>query len=204
MMRHNEGRSLMRSVVRCHECSHTTRREIPTVMATQVEPSPRVVPRLCTPLGCSYAYRLNHHGESSLCGSPFIQEIQDTPISQHIHLPALEAYDGGSDLTKHVNAFRVQMALYGTLDAIMCRALPTTLRGVAHGWYDRLPLTLIHSFDQLAREFEANFLTSAWPKLTIASLLGMRQKEDEPLGPYLTHFTKKIRAIPDTQPSLVI
>ncbi|RRT39428.1 hypothetical protein B296_00055297 [Ensete ventricosum] len=29
-------------------------------------------------------------GESPLCGSPFIQEIQDTLISQHFHLPMLE------------------------------------------------------------------------------------------------------------------
>ncbi|RRT68998.1 hypothetical protein B296_00030508 [Ensete ventricosum] len=48
---------------------------------------------------------------------------------------------------------------------------------------------------------------SAWgcsrmrrPKLTIASLLGIRQKEDEPLGSYLAHFTKEIRGIPDAHP----
>ncbi|RWV80940.1 hypothetical protein GW17_00057703 [Ensete ventricosum] len=36
------------------------------------------------------------------------------------------------------------------------------------------------------------------------SLLRMRQKEDEPLGPYLAYFTKEIRAIPNAHPSLVI
>ncbi|RRT46592.1 hypothetical protein B296_00005585 [Ensete ventricosum] len=71
-------------------------------------------------------------------------------------------------------------------------------------WYDRLPLASIHSFNQLVREFEANFLASTQLKPTVASLLGMRQKEDEPLGPYLTHFTKEIRAIPDAHTSLVI
>ncbi|RZR96747.1 hypothetical protein BHM03_00025801 [Ensete ventricosum] len=71
-------------------------------------------------------------------------------------------------------------------------------------WCDRLPLASIHSFDQLTREFEANLLASARPKPTAASLLGMRQKEDEHLGLYLTHFTKEIRVIPDVHPSLVI
>ncbi|RWW38335.1 hypothetical protein BHE74_00056437 [Ensete ventricosum] len=73
-----------------------------------------------------------------------------------------------------------------------------TLRGIARGWYGRLSLAFIHSLDQLAKEFEANFVASARSKPIIASLLVMRQKEDEPLGPYLIYFTKEIRAIPDT------
>ncbi|RRT70025.1 hypothetical protein B296_00028430 [Ensete ventricosum] len=39
---------------------------------------------------------------------------------------------------------------------------------------------------------------------TAASLLGMRQKEEEHLNQYLACFTDKIRAIPDAHPSLVI
>ncbi|RZR86309.1 hypothetical protein BHM03_00013489 [Ensete ventricosum] len=78
-----------------------------------------------------------------------------------------------------------------------------TLRGIARGWYGRLPLAFIHSLDQLVKEFEANFIASARSKPTIASLLVMRQKEDEPLGPYLVCFTKEIRAIPDTHPPTV-
>ncbi|RZR92709.1 hypothetical protein BHM03_00021062 [Ensete ventricosum] len=76
----------------------------------------------------------------------------------------------------------------------MCRAFPTTLRGVARGWYGRLSLASIRSFDQLAREFEANFLISTRPNPTVASLLEMRQKEDEALGPYLARSTREIRA----------
>ncbi|RWW09169.1 hypothetical protein GW17_00027341, partial [Ensete ventricosum] len=79
-----------------------------------------------------------------------------------------------------------------------------TLRGIARGWYGRLPPSSSHSFDQLAREFKVNFLASAWPKPTTASLLGMRQKEDEHLGRYLTCFIEEIRAIPNAHPSLVI
>ncbi|RRT57306.1 hypothetical protein B296_00041682 [Ensete ventricosum] len=86
----------------------------------------------------------------------------------------------------------------------MCWAFPTILYGIAQGWYDRLLLASSHSFDQLVREFEANFLTSARSKPIAVSLLGMRQKKDEHLSMYLTCFTKEIRAIPDTHRSLVI
>ncbi|RWV77791.1 hypothetical protein GW17_00061337 [Ensete ventricosum] len=79
----------------------------------------------------------------------------------------LEAYDGSSDLTEHVAAFYTQMTLYGTSDAIICQAFPMTLQGIARG-YTR-------------------------PKPTTASLLGMRQKEEEHLGQYLAHFTDEPR-----------
>ncbi|RWW82211.1 hypothetical protein BHE74_00009339 [Ensete ventricosum] len=48
----------------------------------------------------------DEYGKSPLWGSPFIQEIQDTPIPQHFRLQTLEAYDGGSDPMEHVVAFR--------------------------------------------------------------------------------------------------
>ncbi|RWW38624.1 hypothetical protein BHE74_00056126 [Ensete ventricosum] len=87
---------------------------------------------------------------------------------------------------------------------ILCRAFPTTLQGIARGWYNRLLPSSIHSFDQLVREFEGNFLSSAQSKPTVASLLAMRQKEEEHLGQYLTRFIDEVRAIPDAHPSLVI
>ncbi|RRT72489.1 hypothetical protein B296_00008639 [Ensete ventricosum] len=119
----------------------------------------------------------DERGESPLCGSLFVQKIKDTPIPQHFHLTMLEVYDDGSDPIEHVAAFQMQMALYRTSDTIMCRAFSTTLRGITRGWYGRLPPSSINSFDQLAREFEANFRTSARPKPIAASLLGMRANQ---------------------------
>ncbi|RZS00899.1 hypothetical protein BHM03_00030685 [Ensete ventricosum] len=103
----------------------------------------------------------DEYWESSLSSSPFIPKIQEKPVPQHFQHPMLEAYDGGFNPMEHVAVFSAQMTLYGMLDAIICRAFPMTLRGTARGWYNRLPPTLIHSFNQLTREFEANFLDSA-------------------------------------------
>ncbi|RWW03179.1 hypothetical protein BHE74_00051669, partial [Ensete ventricosum] len=105
----------------------------------------------------------DERGGSSLCGSPFVQEIQDTLIPQHFRLSMLETYDGDSNPIEHMAALQAQMALYGTSDAII-----------------------------------------AQPKPTVASLLGMRQKEDEHLGWYLARFMEEIRATPNAHPSLVI
>ncbi|RWV81551.1 hypothetical protein GW17_00057014 [Ensete ventricosum] len=54
-------------------------------------------------------------GESSTGGSPFIPEVLDKSIPHNFRLLTLEAYDGSSDLTEHIMAFRAQMALYETI-----------------------------------------------------------------------------------------
>ncbi|RWW51679.1 hypothetical protein BHE74_00041943 [Ensete ventricosum] len=56
-------------------------------------------------------------GESSKGGSPFTPEIQGKPLPATFRLPILEPYDGSSDPTEHITAFRAQMALYDTSDA---------------------------------------------------------------------------------------
>ncbi|RWW53009.1 hypothetical protein BHE74_00040536 [Ensete ventricosum] len=44
-------------------------------------------------------------GKSPLCGSPFVQEIQDAPIPPHFRLSMLEAYDSSSDPMEHMATF---------------------------------------------------------------------------------------------------
>ncbi|RWW22724.1 hypothetical protein GW17_00013061, partial [Ensete ventricosum] len=57
-------------------------------------------------------------GESSKGGSPFTPEIQGKPLPATFRLPTLEPYDGSGDPTEHIAAFRAQMALYDTSDAL--------------------------------------------------------------------------------------
>ncbi|RRT33120.1 hypothetical protein B296_00048002 [Ensete ventricosum] len=143
-------------------------------------------------------------GESSKGGSPFTPEIQGKPLPTTFRLPTLEPYDGSGDPTEHIATFRAQMALYDTSDTLMCRAFPTTLRGPARTWYSRLKPASIFSFDLLAKEFELNFLVSARPKPTTASLLGLAHGSDEPLSQFLGWFTSHVQGIPYLHPPLAI
>ncbi|RRT34376.1 hypothetical protein B296_00031438 [Ensete ventricosum] len=142
--------------------------------------------------------------ETTKGGSPFAPEILDKPIPSSFRLLALEPYNGSTDPTEHVAAFRAQMALYDTSDALMCHTFPTTLRGPARMWSSRLKLSSISSFDQFTKEFELNFIASSCLRPTVASLLGLTQGNNEPLAQFVSRFSAEIRRIPNTHPTLAI
>ncbi|RWV76983.1 hypothetical protein GW17_00062255 [Ensete ventricosum] len=71
-------------------------------------------------------------------------------------------------------------------------------------WYNCLRPSSIFCFDQLAKEFELNVLTSARPRLATTSLLEMSQKDDELLAQFVVRFAIELQGMPDAHPSLVI
>lgn len=62
---------------------------------------------------------------------PFDTKIMQVLLPRHFKIPQLESYDGTTDLANHLVSFWATMLLHGVLDHILCRAFPSTLKGVA-------------------------------------------------------------------------
>ena len=53
-------------------------------------------------------------------------------------MPQVETYNGSWDSLDHLESFKILMHPQGVLDEIMCRVFPTTLKGLARVWFNKL------------------------------------------------------------------
>ena len=62
--------------------------------------------------------------------SPFTVPVTSFPLPPKFCMPLVESYDGSMDPLDHLESFKTLMHLQGVVDEIMCRAFPTTLKGL--------------------------------------------------------------------------
>ncbi|XP_043699977.1 uncharacterized protein LOC122650646 [Telopea speciosissima] len=121
----------------------------------------------------------------------FTDEIQAEPLPKGFKMPAIEQYAGTADIENHLETFKSLMFFQGTLDAIMCRAFPSTLKEAARQWFTRLRPRSLTNFVELGRAFLAHFVSSRIHKKTTANLLAIKQCPDESTRDFLTRFNKE-------------
>ena len=63
--------------------------------------------------------------------SPFTASITSFSLSSKFPMPQVESYAGFKDPLDYLEFFKTLMHLQGVVDKIMCRAFPTTLKGLA-------------------------------------------------------------------------
>ena len=63
--------------------------------------------------------------------SPFTASVNSFPLPHKFRMPQIDNYDGVKDPLDHLETFKTLMYLQEVADEIMCRAFPTTLKGVA-------------------------------------------------------------------------
>ena len=100
--------------------------------------------------------------------SPFTAAINSFP------LPHIDSYDEVKDPLDHLETFKTLMHLQGVADEIMCKAFPTTLKGVARIWFSRLTPNLVNTFKELSAQFTAHFNGGHRYKKSIACLMSIK------------------------------
>ena len=81
--------------------------------------------------------------------SPFTMFVNSSPLPQKFRMPQIESYNGAKDPLDHLESFKTLMHLQEVVDEIMCRAFPTTLKGLARIWFSRLTPNSISTFKEL-------------------------------------------------------
>ena len=77
----------------------------------------------------------------------------------------------------------------------MCRAFPTTLKGAARIWFSQLTPNSVNTFKELSVQFTAHFIGRHRYKKSMACLISIKQREDEMLRSYISHFNKEALSI---------
>ena len=131
-------------------------------------------------------------GEEKLDGkirrtnSPFTTKVLNRPLPLKFCLLQLEPYDSSKDPLDHIESFKTLMLLQMTLDEVMCRAFPTTLKGAARVWFNKiLPRTIV-DFEQLSKGFIRHFIRGKRQKKPTDHLLNIQQAKGESLRQYVT------------------
>ena len=106
--------------------------------------------------------------------SPFTVSIQECPVPYKFRLPQLEPFDGLKDPLDHLNTFKTTLGLQQPPDEILCRSFPTTLKGAAREWFNKLPTSSIDNFKQLSGSFVCHFVCGQRPKRTANHLLTIK------------------------------
>ena len=106
--------------------------------------------------------------------SPFTISVNSFPLSQKFRMLQIESYDGVKDPFNHLETFKTLMHLQGVRDEIMCRAFPTTVKGPARIWLNRLTPNSINTFNELSAQFTSHFIRRHRYKRSTACLMSIK------------------------------
>ena len=136
--------------------------------------------------------------------SPFTALINGHPLPLKFKMPSLDSYVGTRDPFNHIVTFKTTMHLQGVPDEIMCRAFPTTLKGPAQVWFNKIPPNLVSFFEVLSKLFVNNFIGGQKHKRSSSSLLTIEQGDNENLRSFITRFNREALTVDKVDDKLIL
>ena len=106
--------------------------------------------------------------------SPFTASVNSFPLPHKFRMSQIDSYDEVKDPLDHLETFKTLMHLQGVANEIMCRAFPTTLKGAARIWINRLTPNSISTFKELSAQFTTHFIEGHRYKKSTACLMSIK------------------------------
>ncbi|XP_059654509.1 uncharacterized protein LOC132301255 [Cornus florida] len=122
----------------------------------------------------------------------FSPAIMSCPLPSKFKMPTLESFDGTRDPLDHLETCKALMYLQAVPNEIMCRAFPTTLKGWARLWFNKLKPGSIKNFKELSIQFIGHFITGQRHRKPATYLLNVKQQKGEPFHDYISRFNTKM------------
>ena len=85
----------------------------------------------------------------------------------------------------------------------MCRAFPTTLKGPARVWFNKILPNSVNSFEELSKLFD-NFIGGQRHKHSSSNLLTIEQGENESLWSFITRFNREALSVNEVDDKLLL
>ena len=136
--------------------------------------------------------------------SRFMAFINSHPLPSKFKMPSLDSYDGTRDPCVHIATFQIAMHFQGVPNEIMCRAIPTTLKGPARVWFCKIPPNTVSSFKELSKLFVNNFIGGQRHTRSSSSLLTIEQRENENLQSFITRFNREALMVDEMDDKLLL
>ena len=86
----------------------------------------------------------------------------------------------------------------------MCRAFPTTLKGPAQVWFNKIPPNSVSFFEELSKLFIKNFIGGQRHKRSSSNLLTIEQGENESLRSFITRFNREALSVDEVNDKLLL
>ncbi|XP_065621537.1 uncharacterized protein LOC136064130 [Quercus suber] len=96
------------------------------------------------------------------------------------------------------------MHLQGVLDEIMCRVFPTTLKGPARVWFNKILLNTITSFQELSKLFVNDFVKCQRHNCSSSSLLHIKQGKNESLRTFINRFNREALLVDEMEDEILL
>ena len=114
------------------------------------------------------------HALDDISSSPFFPAILNQDAPPHFALPKFQMYDGLQDPFDHLMHIRQIMTLQMGNDALLCKALLSSLVGLALTWFHRLAPNMVTSFRCLFEKFITQCMCSVRRKQSVTSLFHVK------------------------------